>query len=544
MRISNCQLLKLTERRPIISTPSSVVAIAGVCASALSLLSATPAHAGWGRNILHAVAPSLVHRSDATVRKELRDQNSQKLPVDGISVTQSMPVPAPVLVPARLATRAPSVTINSRYQTPASTQATITSIRPAPDFSSVPASAVASSSLAPRTNFYSTNSVTSVSYKTIAPLPGVNSRAYSPASSVSAVNTSPVTRSVTSSSGTNSSGSNSAANRLDVIAVAPVAFDPLSFEWKPRPALDYLSSGKDEAPMTFDKPLSRPISTSPVRPEPPPVKPRLPVSSIVPSVVSRAFEKGTAGDYSWEDLTAAGVFEDDPLRGSIYKRKGSVKYIILHSTETASPADARRVILSWNNRGLKHPGAQFVVDRDGTICSTTNPDLVVIHIEPSRALAGYSNDNSIGIEIVRSGKQEYTRAQLDSVNRLVSYLQSHYYIPDANVTTHHHVQPSDRSDPVNFDMLAFESEKASLQAAAIAYRTSPNRSARLIHSVQPPRVRAATPSGDLDDALFADDETQPSALNSSSPESTRYLSTMPKAAPDFRRRNKELVLRD
>ncbi len=543
MRISNCQLLKLAERRPIISAPSSVVAIAGVCASALSLLSAAPAHAGWGRNILHAVAPSLVHRSDATARKELRDQNSQKLSLDGISVTQSIPVPAPVLVPVRVATRAPSVTISSRYQTPASAQA-ITSIRPAPEFSSVPASAVASSSLAPRTNFYSTNSVTSVSYKTIAPLPGVNSRAYSPATSVSAVNTSPVTPSVTSSSGTNSSGINSAANRLDVIAVAPVAFDPLSFEWKPRPALDYLSSGKDEAPMTFEKPLSRPISTVPVRPEPPLIKPRLPVSSIAPSVVSRAFEKGTAGDYSWEDLTAAGVFEDDPLRGSIYKRKGSVKYIILHSTETASPADARRVILSWNNRGLKHPGAQFVVDRDGTICSTTNPDLVVIHIEPSRALAGYSNDNSIGIEIVRSGKQEYTRAQLDSVNRLVSYLQSHYCIPDANVTTHHHVQPSDRSDPVNFDMLAFESEKASLQAAAIAYRTSPNRSARLIHPVQPPRVRAAAPSGDLDDALFAADEKQPSTLNSSSPESTRYLSTMPKAAPDFRRRNKELVLRD
>jgi hypothetical protein len=269
--------------------------------------------------------------------------------------------------------------------------------------------------------------------------------------------------------------------------------------------------------------------------------------------VSRSFKQGVAGEYTWDDLVAAGVFENDPLHGSVYKRKGAVRYIILHSTETANPADARRVILSWNNRGLRHPGAQFVVDRDGTICSTTDPDMVVIHIEPSRAVAGYSNDNSIGIEIVRSGKQEYTRPQLDSVNRLVAYLQSHYAISDANVTTHHHVQPSDRSDPVNFDMLAFESEKSSLQTAAIAYKANyPNHSTRLIQTARAKRDRDRAQSGDLDDALAAEDAQAVSVKStvesaqylSTVPKSAQYLSTMPKSAPDFHRRNKDLVLRD
>lgn len=381
-----------------------------------------------------------------------------------------------------------------------------------------------------------------------------------------------------------------------LIASAPVAFNPLRFEWTPRAALDYLPGDRVVFPAgrmpsrAVTQPLSNPLPAA--RPESVIAKPHSVVSAgaLSPSLVSRSFEQGVAGDYAWDDLVAAGVFENDPLHGSVYKRKGSVKYIILHSTETANPADARRVILSWNNRGLKHPGAQFVVDRDGTICSTTDPDMVVIHIEPSRALAGYSNDNSIGIEIVRSGKQEYTKPQLDSVNRLVAYLQSHYSIPNSNVTTHHHVQPSDRSDPVNFDMLAFESEKSALQTAAIAYKSNyPNHSAQLLQIARAKRERAlaaataaaaarvaaanaaaaraaaanaativadedastadgataaaaARRSDDLDDVLFP---VEPESVPvKSSADSTQYVSTMPKSAPDFRRRNKELILRD
>jgi hypothetical protein len=182
-------------------------------------------------------------------------------------------------------------------------------------------------------------------------------------------------------------------------------------------------------------------------------------SSGVPA--RRAFEEGTAGKYSYTALSSAGVFIEKPMSGGTYARRDSVQYIILHSTETGSIADAEKVISSWSALGHgRHAGAQFVVDRDGTIYSTVNPDLAASHINVKKALAGYTNDNSIGIEIVRTGRQAYTQSQVSSVVRLVAYLQEHYGLPDNRVTTHHHVQPSDRSDPVGFDLAAFEQEKA------------------------------------------------------------------------------------
>jgi hypothetical protein len=102
-------------------------------------------------------------------------------------------------------------------------------------------------------------------------------------------------------------------------------------------------------------------------------------------------------------------------------------------------------------------------------------------------------------------------------------------------------------------MLAFESEKSSLQTAAIAYKANyPNHSTRLIQTARAKRDRDRAQSGDLDDALAAEDAQAVSVKStvesaqylSTVPKSAQYLSTMPKSAPDFHRRNKDLVLRD
>ncbi|MFN8555750.1 MAG: N-acetylmuramoyl-L-alanine amidase [Candidatus Obscuribacterales bacterium] len=491
MRKNDRRPNRLTDCSVLFLAPSSLVAAAAILSATISLTSASPAYAGWGRKLMHAVMPGLVKRSDSG---GLPDPG--RVPVQPTVVSQSlerqtMPPRAPsaVMVPnMRTTTTATTTSSSVGWRTAASISPPV----PAPQFAPRSASAnlLATRSVSPVVAAPAGQTVSLISSKQ----PRTND-VTARSSSAQAAPTPGVMSANLSSSG------RASVSPADLIASAPVALDPLTYHWSPRPALDYLSAEGDvESALTGVIPPK--INTSPPsRPEPVVVKPRLPVP---PSAISRSFERGTAGDYTWDDLVAAGVFENDPLRGSIYKRQGRVKYIILHSTETASPADARRVILSWNNRGLKHPGAQFVVDRDGTICSTTNPDLVVIHIEPSRALSGYSNDNSIGIEIVRSGRQEYTRVQLDSVNRLVAYLQSHYAVPNANVTTHQHVQPSDRSDPVNFNMVAFESEKSALQAAAVAFK----------------------------------------GKDQSRSEPLQYVSTMPKAAPDFKRRNRDLVLRD
>jgi hypothetical protein len=241
---------------------------------------------------------------------------------------------------------------------------------------------------------------------------------------------------------------------------------------------------------------------------------------------ARAFLRGDAGQLGFDQLVHAGVFTVDPLHGSVFKRDASVKYIILHSTETGSPADAKRVIQSWNNRGLRHPGAQFVVDRDGTIYSTTNPDMATVHINIHKTLPGYSNDNSVGIEIVRAGKQVYTQPQLNSVMYLVAYLQGHYHVDDSNVTTHHHVQPSDRSDPVGFDLAAFQSAKRSFATSAIA------------HSGDSVQAVFTPPGQDSSSTIYGSKYATIAGTKNSTntfKHSHRHVAQMPLPAPDFRK---------
>ena len=146
-----------------------------------------------------------------------------------------------------------------------------------------------------------------------------------------------------------------------------------------------------------------------------------------------------------------------------------MKYIILHSTETGHPADAQRVVTSWNRKGLRHPGAQFVVDRDGTIYNTVDPTYATVHVNQYKTLSGVNNDNSIGIEIVHTGNQAYTDSQVKSVACLVHYLQDRFMVSDNHIYTHHQVQPSDRSDPVNFDWDKYTADRLTLVNSRTAY---------------------------------------------------------------------------
>lgn len=186
------------------------------------------------------------------------------------------------------------------------------------------------------------------------------------------------------------------------------------------------------------------------------------------ATISQQFHSGSSEGYSPTSLIQSGVFAYRPLHGGVFKRRASIKNIVLHSTETAREADAQRVIASWNNKGLRHAGAQFVVDRDGTIYCTADPQFGTTHVDNRRTRQGVNNDNSIGIEIVRTGTQEYSQAQLASVVCLVRYLQDRFKVSDNHIFGHGQIQPSDRSDPVNFDWTSFTADKQLLTRTAFA----------------------------------------------------------------------------
>lgn len=193
------------------------------------------------------------------------------------------------------------------------------------------------------------------------------------------------------------------------------------------------------------------------------------VSAATALIMRDAFMRGGAQKYAPNQMLSAGVFLDDPMSGGIFRRREDVKYIILHSTETGRPADASRVIKSWS-KGLRHPGAQYVVDRDGSIHQTVDPQFGTVHVNIFKTQYGVNNDNSVGIEIVRAGSQKYTSTQLASVTRLVAYLQGRFGVTDDRIYSHHDVQPSDRTDPVNFDWVAFRTAKANLRSQTLAFK--------------------------------------------------------------------------
>lgn len=188
------------------------------------------------------------------------------------------------------------------------------------------------------------------------------------------------------------------------------------------------------------------------------------------AAMSAAFVSGSADAYSPSQLVAAGVFQSYGLRGGIFKRKNMPQTLVIHSTETASVATAKQIIRSWNNSGTYHAGTQYIVDRDGTIYQTVDPYYATYHVDSSKTLLGVKNENSIGIETVRTADQTYTDAQMKSLTRLSHYLKDRFQLQQ--IVGHGQVQPSDRSDPVLFDWTAFRQGLGTLEEREIAFKRS------------------------------------------------------------------------
>jgi hypothetical protein len=232
-------------------------------------------------------------------------------------------------------------------------------------------------------------------------------------------------------------------------------------------------------------------SASLFMPKPPDFE-QTPFNSNISDKVEQAFEQGTADSYPARALVRAGVVHYHPLHGGIFWRREPVKYIIMHSTEPGVNQSAPRIIDSWSSMGIRHPGAQYVVDRDGAIYQAVDPELATVHINIFKTLPGINNDNSIGIEMCHTGKQDYPEPQRRSVSKLVTYLQERYKVPDENIITHRYAQQGDHTDPVNFDWDGFIGDKNRLRTRAIAMRINKiNEEARHLPDFDP--STASTP---------------------------------------------------
>lgn len=206
------------------------------------------------------------------------------------------------------------------------------------------------------------------------------------------------------------------------------------------------------------------------------------------SKIRQAFADGTADQYPSRSLVRAGIVSYYPLHGGIFWRREAVKYIVLHSTETGVPQGARQVINSWSSRGRRHPGAQYVVDRDGSIIQAVDPDLATVHLNIFKTLPGINNDNTIGIEMCHAGKQTYPPEQRLAVKRLLSYLQGRYKVENANIITHRYAQQGDHTDPVAFDFEGFIDQKNIFRRQALAKQIPQKVKDAYAWTAQPPNA--------------------------------------------------------
>ncbi len=202
----------------------------------------------------------------------------------------------------------------------------------------------------------------------------------------------------------------------------------------------------------------------------PPLFDSSPLPAQQSAIISSAFAHGVADQYSPRALVKAGVVAYHPIHGGIFWRREPIKFIIIHSTEPVVPQIGQRIIDSWSSLGRRHPGAQYVVDRDGTITQALDPDLATVHVNIFKTLPGINNDNSVGIEMCHSGHQDYPYAQVEAVTKLVIYLQNRYHVVDADVITHRYAQQGDHTDPVNFDWAAFVTARHELSNSALALK--------------------------------------------------------------------------
>lgn len=186
--------------------------------------------------------------------------------------------------------------------------------------------------------------------------------------------------------------------------------------------------------------------------------------------IHNAFACGIADNVTPQQMVRAGVFRHYPLSGGIFERREPVRYIVLHSTETGPPVPAKNVINAWNSGGRRHAGAQYVVDRDGTIYQALDPEYASVHVNIFKTLPGINNDNTIGIEMNHTGRQNYPPEQRAAVIRLVHWLQDRFNVTSDNVITHKYAQQGDHTDPVNMDVEAFLAVKENFRQKALSMK--------------------------------------------------------------------------
>jgi N-acetylmuramoyl-L-alanine amidase len=124
--------------------------------------------------------------------------------------------------------------------------------------------------------------------------------------------------------------------------------------------------------------------------------------------------------------------------------------VVLHSSYNPSgdPYSVSTVKSIWQSYGV---APHYMVARDGTVYRLVADKDIAYHAGESTMKDGRKNVNdfSIGVEILNTKDDEYTKAQYQAVKDLIAYLKDNHSIK--SVVGHDDIAPGRKTDPWNFD---------------------------------------------------------------------------------------------
>lgn len=128
----------------------------------------------------------------------------------------------------------------------------------------------------------------------------------------------------------------------------------------------------------------------------------------------------------------------------------TINTIVLHSSHgvNGDPYDVDDVIALWKSYSV---APHYMIARDGTVYQLVRDPDIAYHAGDSKMPDGRSgvNNFSIGVEILNTKTDEYTKAQYQAVKDLIAFLENKY--GNMKVVGHDTIAPGRKTDPWNFD---------------------------------------------------------------------------------------------
>jgi len=137
-----------------------------------------------------------------------------------------------------------------------------------------------------------------------------------------------------------------------------------------------------------------------------------------------------------------------------------INTIVIHSSYDAlgsAPYSLEGLTNEYKQYGV---APHFLIDRKGKIYRLVNEKNIAYHAGVSETPDGKTgvNNFSIGIELMNTKEDDYTKQQYDGLNNLINYLENQYSIK--YVLGHEDISPNRKTDPWNFDWDEINSKKS------------------------------------------------------------------------------------